>query len=563
MLCVLSLAMAASEGAGFMLLVPLAAYLAGSAALPGQLAWLAEWLTGLGFTLALFVALVALRAALDYAYRIRSLDLTVRIVDGLRLRAVEGLLNAEWSALSKMHQAENRALLITTIDRVSYAVTLLTGLLRLSLLCAALLLAALAIAPAVAAIMIAVAGLLALLYGVVRRRARHWGAETGRHYTALHASLEEMLGALRIVKSYGRERRSRDETAAVFGRLRDAERRYLEHTALARAAFQIAMAAALAALVFAASEYRLLAMSALLPLVAVAARSASQFGALLEHWQQWNHAAPALDQARAVIAEAEANAEPRMSAPAPIRLAQRLTFCGVHYGHRGGTPVLAGIDCSIGHGEIVALSGPSGAGKSTFADLAAGLLAPDAGTILIDGKLLGSEERQAWRRRVAYVQQEPVLFSGTVRGNLLWGSADAEESELVAALDRANATFVFDLPNGLDCDLGEASRHLSGGERQRIALARALLRTPDLLILDEATSALDDDSEIAIASAIGALRGDCAVLVISHRGRLSAAADRKFELAGGRLRQSTGHRHSLPPEPALTQQFSANSPLLP
>ena len=137
-----------------------------------------------------------------------------------------------------------------------------------------------------------------------------------------------------------------------------------------------------------------------------------------------------------------------------------------------------------------------------IADLLGGLVSPDRGRVLVDGVVLDGGARQGWRSRVAYVQQEAVLFSGTVRDNLLWAKPGASQAELDRALDRAAAGFVHDLPGGLDCPLGEGGRALSGGERQRIALARALLREPDLLILDEATNALDAASEAVIADAV-------------------------------------------------------------
>jgi ATP-binding cassette subfamily C protein len=170
-----------------------------------------------------------------------------------------------------------------------------------------------------------------------------------------------------------------------------------------------------------------------------------------------------------------------------------------------------------------------------LADLVGGLLSPDKGYVTIDGVELAPGLRNAWRRRVAYVQQDPVLFSGSVRDNLCWAEPQAKEPQLRRALACAAADFVHELPGGLDCPLGESGRALSGGERQRIALARALLRAPDLLILDEATSAVDAESERAIVTAIRAIAGRCTILVIGHRGALVECADRKIELGGGRI----------------------------
>ena len=164
-----------------------------------------------------------------------------------------------------------------------------------------------------------------------------------------------------------------------------------------------------------------------------------------------------------------------------------------------------------------------------------GLLAPDAGRMLLDDEALDAAARRAWRPQVAYVQQEAVLFDGSVRDNLLWARPEASEAELRSALERAAARFAFELPGGIDCDLGEGGRQLSGGERQRIALARALLREPSLLILDEATSAIDAAAEREVATAVERLKGSLTIVVIGHRGTLTALADRKIVLEGGRI----------------------------
>jgi ATP-binding cassette subfamily C protein len=162
--------------------------------------------------------------------------------------------------------------------------------------------------------------------------------------------------------------------------------------------------------------------------------------------------------------------------------------------------------------------GPSGAGKTTVADLVAGLIFPDRGRVTVDGKELTPARIGRWRERIGYVGQEPFLFHDTVRANLLWAAPGASEDDLREALRAAAAWgFVARLPHGLDTVVGDRGVRLSGGERQRLALARALLRRPDLLILDEATSNIDAGNERRIGAAVRRLRGSLAILVITHR----------------------------------------------
>ncbi|HEX6259809.1 MAG TPA: ATP-binding cassette domain-containing protein, partial [Woeseiaceae bacterium] len=198
--------------------------------------------------------------------------------------------------------------------------------------------------------------------------------------------------------------------------------------------------------------------------------------------------------------------------------------------------VLAGLDFVIPAQRTTALVGPSGAGKSTLADLLMGLLEPDAGAVEVDAVPLTRKSLRSWRGRVAYVPQETFLFHDTVRANLLWARPEATDDELWRALDAAAAgEFVRAMPRGLDTVVGERGIRVSGGERQRLALARALLRAPSLLILDEATSALDSESERRVQGSIEALHGRLTMIVIAHRLSTIRSADQIVVLDGGRV----------------------------
>ncbi|MBP6556202.1 MAG: ATP-binding cassette domain-containing protein, partial [Novosphingobium sp.] len=234
-------------------------------------------------------------------------------------------------------------------------------------------------------------------------------------------------------------------------------------------------------------------------------------------------------------ARAEAVREPAAEGTTPPNMATeiRLDNVSLAFGE-ADQPALAQVSATIPARGITALIGPSGAGKSTLADLIGGLLSPDKGVVLIDGVVLEGPLRRAWRSRVAYVQQDPVLLSASLRDNLRWAAPDASDAQLEAALITASAGFALDLPGGLDVLLGDGGRTLSGGERQRLMLARALLREPALLILDEATSALDAENEAQIAMALRGLKNRMAVVIIGHHGTLPALADHTIQLERGR-----------------------------
>ncbi len=219
-------------------------------------------------------------------------------------------------------------------------------------------------------------------------------------------------------------------------------------------------------------------------------------------------------------------------------------------------PVLTGVDLALAPAEVVALVGATGSGKSTLCHLLAHLYQPTAGAVRLGGVDLSTAEPASLRSAVALVFQEAFLFAATVRDNLALGW-DASDEELLWALEAARARrFVERLPLGLDQQLGERGVTLSGGQRQRLALARALLRRPGLLMLDDATSAVDPTVERQILDGLpDTLRAT--TLVVAHRHSTIALADRVLFLDGGRIAASGTHRELLESMPAYASLVRA------
>jgi ATP-binding cassette subfamily C protein len=242
-----------------------------------------------------------------------------------------------------------------------------------------------------------------------------------------------------------------------------------------------------------------------------------------------------------LIERCEAGAEASAGRVEPVPLRREVRLEAVRFRYRAGSasPTIEDLSLDIPARRTTAIVGPSGAGKSTVADLIMGLITPEAGTIAVDGVPLAPDRIRGWRAGIGYVPQDTFLLHDTVRANLLWARPEASEAELVEALRQAAAdSFVERLPSGLDTVIGDRGVLLSGGERQRLALARALLRRPQLLILDEATSALDSENERRILRAIEELHGQMTILVITHRLSTVRGADVIHVLEEGRLVES-------------------------
>ena len=219
-----------------------------------------------------------------------------------------------------------------------------------------------------------------------------------------------------------------------------------------------------------------------------------------------------------------------------------VTFDGVNFSYKRGCPILKNVTFSVGAGQKVALVGPSESGKTTIVNLIPRFYDVSAGRVMIDGNDVRDIKIKSLRRFISMVLQDPVLFSGTIRENILYGNPSAGEQDVIKAARAANAyDFINALPNGFDTQVGERGALLSGGQKQRITIARAFLKDPAILILDEATSSLDSQSEYLIQDAMARLVKGRTTFVIAHRLSTIIRADQIFVLSAGSVIESGTH----------------------
>ncbi|NMB12477.1 MAG: ABC transporter ATP-binding protein [Firmicutes bacterium] len=240
------------------------------------------------------------------------------------------------------------------------------------------------------------------------------------------------------------------------------------------------------------------------------------------------------------------------------RVEGRVTYENVSFAYVPGHPVLEDISLTVEPGEIMALVGPSGAGKTSMVNLIPRFYDPTSGVVRLDGVDLRELSLRDLRQQIGLVPQETILFGVSVRENILYGRPDASEQEVEEAARIANADdFIMALPDGYDTPVGERGASLSGGQRQRLAIARAVLRSPRLLILDEATSALDTESELLVQEALSRLMQGRTTFIIAHRLSTIRNAHRILVLDGGRIVESGSHTELMREEGLYRRLYDA------
>jgi ATP-binding cassette subfamily C protein len=510
---------ALAEGFGLLMIVPIATLAIGGTA--GSVSHYLPWLTGwpadqrLIAALGLFLAVMAARSLLLFARDRLLAKLGADYEASLRLRSAGTLGGRGWPFASRVGQAGMQSLLLNDVPRAAEAASL-AGQMGVG---ASMLLVQLALTfllspglTLVAVLFLAAGWLLSLRFtrrgvesGLAIADAMEDSAGSGFR---LHAGLKAALAQGTLPAFLAEYRSSLDCTAAQLTR-------FATDYGFARQA--AAFGAALVAAVLLLVGVRVLALP--FPVLAASlilfARMSAPAQVLQSSAVRFSAYAPSFGAIERRLGPLKGSMPPEPRHP-PLNW-ERLCLSDASFEHQPGFG-LSAASLELRDGQWLGISGVSGAGKTTLIDLVGGLLQPMDGRIDVDGRALEGETLERWRAGLAYVGQEGNVFNDSVLGNLLAEGVAAGEAELWRALDLVGlAERVRAFAGGLDESVGDRGSQLSGGERQRLVLARALLRSPGLLILDEATSALDPEGEATVLERIKAIEPRPAALIVAHR----------------------------------------------
>ncbi|WP_121970264.1 ABC transporter ATP-binding protein [Leptolyngbya sp. BC1307] len=496
------------------------------------------------------VGMIILKNAATYGGSLVSNSLNRKLAAHLRLEGLRILLGVDLSYYAKTRVGDLINHLNIEVSRTTIAVRALarmaTAIITISVFVGLLLWTSWQLTV----IAIVALGAVALVNQTAVRQAKVYGAELSQLSRSYSARIVEILSGIRLVKATANED---TEYAGISQLIADREISEYRSQLLFAGIAPVNEVCSIIALISVAAVGRMVMAerieafsSILLTYLLVLFRMLPSIGQLNSARSQLANVGPSV----VVVSEFLRRDDKPFMNPGHkpyAQLQQGIHFKQLFFRYPGSEkPVLSGVDLYLKKGTTLALVGASGAGKSTLADLLPRFYDPTEGQIEIDGIDLKALDTKSFRRSLGIVSQDTFLFNASVRDNLIYGRPEATEDEIKDAMYRANAhEFILSLPEGLETLIGDRGVLLSGGQRQRLAIARALLQDPDILILDEATSALDTISERLVQKAIDELSKDRTTLVIAHRLSTVQNADQIAVMDQGQVVETGTHTELL------------------
>lgn len=490
--------------------------------------------------LSLATVLIGLKAVLSLLANRQVGYAVAHIATDLRLALIRAVMGARWKYYLQQSVGRLSNAVATEAQRASEAFQYSAEMSAMVLNSMIYMVIALTISWQAGVAAVVAGGLMLTVLQTLIRSSRRAGQYQTRLLGTLLSAISGQLAAAKPLKAMARE----DHVDALLSDQTRQLRRALRRQVISKEALTALQEPLLAIMVgigfFLSLVVLKMPLAAVLVMLFLLARVVSYLSKGQRAFQQVVVRESAYWSLIDSIEDARAQSEPR-GGTRTAQLDEGIRFDAVRFSHGDGRAILDQTSFEVPARALTVIVGPSGAGKTTLLDLVVGLLQPESGRILIDGVSLAELDLRQWRRLIGYVPQDSVMVNESVAYNLSLGETDLSDDDLREALRSADALdFVEAMSDGLQTRLGEGGSRLSGGQRQRLAIARALVHKPRLLILDEATSSLDAEAQAAVVETVSHLKGRLTMLAVAHQGQLLGAADHVYRLAGGHIALQSG-----------------------
>jgi ABC-type multidrug transport system fused ATPase/permease subunit len=502
--------------------------------------------TGLLLVLVLFIVVSFIQNLFHRYITIGNTKIQHGFTRYVRIEIYRKLLHANWDFYLKRRKTDLINVITAELSRVSAGINVITLLITSIIFTLIQVSFAFLLSPTIT-IFVLICGGFSVFFsrGYIKRSAK-LGRKTSELGKNFLAGVTDYFNGMKEIKSNTLEKPTLDWYESISDGMYKEQMEYITLKTSSQFNYKIISSLLIAIFIF-LSVHLFNAQSAQLMLIIIIfARLWPRLTSIQTNLEQIASVIPSLQKVIDLEQDSEfarevAGHHHSMNQPIVIQEGIELKNIFFQYNESENVHALNRVSATFKANAMTAIVGKSGAGKSTLIDVLMGLLVPQKGSIVVDGQIITNENFSALRQSISYVSQDPFLFNGTIRDNLLMIDPNAKDEQLWKALRFSAAEeFVRLLPNGLDTIIGDRGVRLSGGERQRLVLARAILRKPKILILDEATSALDSDNEAKIQEAIEGLKGRMTIIVIAHRLSTIRNADDVIVLDRGEIIQKGG-----------------------
>jgi ABC-type multidrug transport system fused ATPase/permease subunit len=548
-LLLLILVAGVAEGIGISALVPMISSLTGNSTeedVPVPFNMLPDGLTAVGIeptfsTMLIFVLLIMLMSFLLIHLQERAVSSArFRFLSELRNHAGRAIFAARWEHLATLSSGDVANQLINESDRGTEA--LIAMITMFAIIVQLLVYGVFAFLLSWKMFLVALSAVVLASFAALRliRAVRILGKRSSDINTLYTRQLVDFMRGIRLLKVTNTEQLAEKKLQSSNSIACDTMRRITVSQSLMRFELQALISTAMVIILYISVVVLEIPVSILMVFLFIIMRLMPKFSTLQGQYHNYSAYKPALGAVDQLISDSEAMAEKHSSNGKSFNgLKNSICLNAVSYRYpQAKNNTITDLSLTIKAKSFVAIVGQSGGGKSTLLDLIMGLISPAHGKLLIDGVEISKIDLQTYRKRIGFVSQDSIFFTGTIRENLcLDGECDRHliwDSLAIAQID----DFVRNLPDGLDAEVGEAGVKLSGGQRQRLSIARALIRRPDILVLDEATSALDSESETRFQKAIEEVSNKYTLILVAHRLSTVRKANHIYVLKDGHLIQN-------------------------